>query len=103
MDDETARLRAEVDWLRGVVADQARALAALAEVARLAPAARGVSGPAQDIPEPPRRLSRVERGCRVEGCASPHRAAGLCARHYQMWKRGTLTLPEGASGESCRE
>lgn len=29
-------------------------------------------------------------GCKVPGCTSPHRARGYCARHYQMWKRGTL-------------
>lgn len=28
--------------------------------------------------------------CQVEGCGSPVRAKGYCARHYQQWKRGTL-------------
>lgn len=31
-----------------------------------------------------------DRGCGVPDCTGKHRARGFCARHYQMWKRGTL-------------
>ena len=34
---------------------------------------------------------KTVRICRVPGCTSPARARGLCARHYQQLRRGTLT------------
>ncbi len=32
-------------------------------------------------------------GCKVKGCNSKHRSKGFCNRHYQQWRRGTLTEP----------
>ncbi|NCG18540.1 MAG: hypothetical protein GWP91_05965 [Rhodobacterales bacterium] len=29
--------------------------------------------------------------CSVDGCDNEHRARGYCAKHYQQWKRGTLS------------
>ena len=29
--------------------------------------------------------------CSVDGCSNKHRARGYCAKHYQQWKRGTLS------------
>ncbi len=31
-----------------------------------------------------------DKGCKVEGCTSKHRARGFCGKHYQMWQRSTL-------------
>ncbi len=28
--------------------------------------------------------------CKVKGCNNKHRSKGLCNRHYQQWRRGTL-------------
>lgn len=29
--------------------------------------------------------------CRVKGCQNKHRSKGYCNKHYQQWRRGTLT------------
>lgn len=36
-------------------------------------------------------VRKTVQACRVPGCTSPVRARGLCARHYQQLRRGTLT------------
>lgn len=38
----------------------------------------------------PGRKSLEHLGCRVGGCAEPHRSKGFCSRHYQSWRRGRL-------------
>jgi len=35
-------------------------------------------------------LPATGRICRIEGCDRPHKARGLCGRHYARWRRGTL-------------
>lgn len=42
--------------------------------------------------------SSDDKGCKVDGCTSNHRARGFCGRHYQMWKRNTLPGFVGADG-----
>jgi outer membrane murein-binding lipoprotein Lpp len=35
------------------------------------------------------------KGCKVKGCPNKHRSKGFCNKHYQQWRRGTLTEPIG--------
>jgi hypothetical protein len=39
-----------------------------------------------------------DRGCKVPGCTADHRARGFCGKHYQMWKRSTLSGFVGEDG-----
>lgn len=32
-------------------------------------------------------------GCKVKGCNNKHRSKGFCNKHYQQWRRGTLSEP----------
>jgi len=36
------------------------------------------------------KLPIGDKGCKVPGCTSKHRARGFCGKHYQQWKRGKL-------------
>lgn len=46
-------------------------------------------GPLEDeqgaVPQP------EVRTCELPGCDRPHKAHGMCVRHYRQWQRGTLT------------
>ncbi len=40
-----------------------------------------------------RRKKGPAKKCKVEGCNNKHRSKGFCNKHYQQWRRGTLTEP----------
>ena len=42
--------------------------------------------------EPPAQASAASerKFCHVDGCEAPHRARGMCGKHYQLYKRGHL-------------
>ncbi len=42
----------------------------------------------------PGRKPKHEK-CTIKGCDRPHYAKGLCTRHYQQWRKGKISLPQG--------
>ncbi len=52
--------------------------------------------PAATAPAP--APASKDRGCKVPGCTADHRARGFCGKHYQMWKRSTLSGFVGEDG-----
>lgn len=90
-DEEITRQLAEVHERLQGLSDRVVALRQLVDAAPGAAAA----------PEQAERAAPAaeqDRGCKVPGCTQEHRARGFCARHYQMWKRGTLAGFVNADG-----
>jgi len=38
-------------------------------------------------PKRPKTRPSLGRGCKIDGCDKPHNARGLCAMHYERWRR----------------
>jgi hypothetical protein len=60
--------------------------------------ARLSTAPTATVTNPSSKPARTDRGCKIDGCDNKHRARGLCGRHYEMWRRGTLPAIVGANG-----
>ena len=78
------------------------ALAIASRASQLATAATTTAESAADgaralatAPPPTAPVVRVEPDtCSVPGCLEQRRAKGMCARHYQQWKRGRIEAPD---------
>lgn len=91
-------IEARLDALEGVLARVDALDAALARVGALeAAVARLEAAPPAPlgaaVAETAAPASPGARSCQAEDCGDPVRARGLCARHYQMWRRGLLEIP----------
>jgi hypothetical protein len=55
------------------------------------------------VQKPAEAASAAARTCKVDGCENAVRAKGLCGKHYQRYKRGTLDGFVGESGATMHE
>lgn len=89
-------LKDSMDSLAGEVGNAAAAAESARELAAsrsAAPAARS-----KVVPIKPLAVASSSRTCKVPECESDVRAKGLCGKHYQRFKRGTLDGFVGVNG-----
>ncbi len=73
-----------------IAALEARVARAETLEAKLDSLAAQLSGPSAET-RSALPVRKTVQTCRVPGCTRPVRARGLCARHYQQFRRGRLT------------